>query len=172
MYYLKLAFLILLILCADPSAAAGEEAGSVLLIEQAKAYDARQIVYTGEVIGDILNAGDHVWLNVSDGSNAIGIWTAKDLAVSVRVPGRYSQQGDTVRVTGKFNRACAEHGGDMDLHADSLVLIKRGTPTGHPVPAWKIWLAALLTIPALILLVKAAAGFTRKPGRHAPGMPR
>lgn len=172
MYYLKLAFLMLLILCADPSAAAGEEAGSVLLIEQAKAYDARQIIYTGEVIGDILNAKDHVWLNVSDGSNAIGIWTAKDLAASVRVPGRYSQVGDTVSITGRFNRACAEHGGDMDLHADSLTLIKQGTPTGHPVPAWKIWLAALLTIPALVLLVKAAAGFTRKPGRHAPGMPR
>jgi hypothetical protein len=149
MYRSIIAALVLFLLFAYPAAVVGEEVSSSRLIDQAKALDMQDVIYSGEVIGDILNAGDHVWLNVSDGSNAIGIWTQSGLASDIQVAGRYSQQGDSIRVSGTFHRACPEHGGDMDLHADTITLIAHGHPVSHDVPAWKVWLAVFLTIAAV-----------------------
>ena len=162
MYCCKFVLITLLLILASPSAAAGEEVGSIQLIEQAKFYDTHEIVYSGEVVGDILSAGDHVWLNVSDGSSAIGVWATRELAEAVQVAGRYSQKGDVIRVAGRFSRACPEHGGDMDLHAQSIVLVKHGFPVGHAVPAWKVWLAVWITVPALLLLIGVVLGSARK----------
>jgi hypothetical protein len=151
--------LFLFLLCAFPAAALAEEVGSNDLIEQAKAYEGREIVFSGEVIGDILDAGDHVWINVSDGSNAVGVWTQRDLAREIHMAGRYEQRGDTVRVTGVFHRACPEHGGDFDIHAKNVTLVQRGYPVEHGVARWKVWLSALLTTGAagLMLLIYAGA---------------
>jgi len=148
MYRPIIAALVLFLLFAYPAAVVGEEVSSSRLIDQAKALDKQDVIYSGEVIGDILNAGDHVWLNVSDGSNAIGIWTQSGLASDIQVAGRYSQQGDSIRVSGTFHRACPEHGGDMDIHADSITLISRGYPVSHEVQGWKVWLAVFLSIGA------------------------
>jgi len=117
-----LKIVIVLTICLFPATAyaADTEVTSNDLIDKAKEYDGREVVYTGEVIGDILAQGDHTWINVSDGSNAIGIWVeAKDMQ-GIDTPGRYNMRGDTVRVTGVFHRACAQHGGDFDIHADKI----------------------------------------------------
>lgn len=151
------------LLFAHPLGVLGEEAGSGQLIDRAKEYDGREIAYSGEVIGDILNAGDHVWLNVSDGGNAIGVWVPSGPAGEVRLAGRYSQIGDTIRVAGIFHRACPEHGGDMDLHADSITLLTRGGPVAHQAPAWKVWTAASLAVAAAVLMAVVLAGIRRGP---------
>ncbi len=140
--------LALFFLSLYPAIALGENVGSNELIEQAKDFDGQEIVFSGEVIGDILDARDHVWLNVSDGSNAIGIWADRNLAGDIQVPGRYAQHGDTVQVTGVFYRACPEHGGDFDIHAKSVTLVQPGYPVSHDVTQWKRWLAVLLTVGA------------------------
>ena len=151
------------LLSAYPAAALAQEKSSSQLIDRAGEYDGQELVYSGEVIGDILHAGDHVWLNVSDGSNALGVWVRYDLASMAELPGRYGQRGDIIRVSGTFYRACPEHGGDMDLHADAVTLIERGYPVGHAVPLWKVWLAALLTIAASALLAGVIVRFKRRP---------
>ena len=145
-----------------PAAATGEEISSTNLIDHAKAYDTREITYSGEVIGDILNAGDYVWLNVSDGSNAIGIWAGNALAGEVQTAGRYSQHGDDVRISGTFYRACPEHGGDMDIHAESITLLNRGYPISHEVQEWKVWLAAIFTIGAAVCVASLLVRASRK----------
>lgn len=162
MYRSIIAALVLFLLFAYPAAVVGEEVSSSRLIDQAKALDKQDVIYIGEVIGDILNAGDHVWLNVSDGSNAIGIWTQSGLASDIQVAGRYSQHGDSIRVSGTFHRACPEHGGDMDLHADTVTLITRGYPVSHDVPAWKVWLAVLLTIAAATFMANMLIRVARR----------
>jgi hypothetical protein len=162
MYRLKFAFLAIFILYSCPFAAMGEDISSTQLINQAKAYDTQEVTYSGEVIGDILNAGDHVWLNVSDGSNALGIWAVSELASDVEIAGRYSQHGDDIRITGIFNRACPEHGGDMDIHAESITLLNRGYPIIHEVQRWKLWLAAGLTIGAAVCLANLLVRVFRK----------
>lgn len=164
-----IAILVFAHLFTFPADALMEETSSSQMINQAKEYDRHEVVYSGEVIGDTLNVGDHVWLNVSDGSNAIGVWVQSDLADLVQVPGRYSQHGDLIQVSGTFYRACPEHGGDMDLHADTITLITRGYPVSHVVLAWKVWLAVLLTIAASALIARVLFRIIRKPSlRYRP----
>lgn len=157
-----IAALALFLLCACPAYAIGSDVGSNDLIEDASGYDGLEIAYSGEVIGDILNAGGHVWLNVSDGSNAVGVWTDRNLASEIQVAGRYGQRGDTVRVTGVFRRACPEHGGDFDIHAEAVTLIERGLPVAHDVQTWKVWLAILLTLAAAACSIPAFYRTERK----------
>ena len=157
--------LLVLLLCLCPPLALAEEVSANGLIDEAGAYDGRRVVFSGEVVGDILESGDHVWLNVSDGGNAVGVWVERGLARDIRVAGRYAQRGDIVRVTGKFNRACPEHGGDFDIHAQRVDLVERGYPVTHPVPRWKAGLA--IALPALAMVLMALA-FSRTARRLFP----
>jgi hypothetical protein len=159
-----IAALVLFLLFAYPVVAFEEEVNSNQMINQANAYDKQNVVYSGEVIGDILTAGDHVWLNASDGNNAIGIWTRSGLASDIQVAGRYNQHGDSIRVSGIFYRACPEHGGDMDMHADTVTLVSRGHPVSHEVQGWKVWLAVFLSIGAAVCM----AGLLLRVARRSP----
>lgn len=124
---------------------------STELIEHSRKYDHKQVVYQGEVIGDVMVRGDHAWINVNDGVNAMGIWLAADKAKSIKYIGQYKSVGDTVKLTGTFNRACRQHGGDMDIHADKLQIVKSGHPINHPIHPDKAAVASLLTIMAALL---------------------
>jgi hypothetical protein len=96
------------------------------LINNAKDYDKKVVVYSGEVVGDIMNRDENAWINIFDGTNAIGIWIPAEDAKKIKYAGKYSITGDTVKVTGMFDRACSEHGGDLDIHANKLEIIKQG----------------------------------------------
>ena len=98
------------------------------LINSAKQLDGKTVVYQGEVIGDIMKRGHNSWVNVNDGANAIGIWLESVLAKDIRYAGAYKSRGDLVEVVGVFNRACQQHGGDLDIHGQQLVIIKSGYP--------------------------------------------
>jgi hypothetical protein len=98
------------------------------LINNAKQYDAKTVVYSGEVIGDVMARGEFVWINANDGVNAIGIWAAKSLAKDIFYTGSYKSRGDVIEAEGVFHRACLEHGGDLDIHAVLLRKIKNGGP--------------------------------------------
>ena len=57
------------------------------LINNTTAYDMQTVTVEGEAIGEALERGDHAWVNINDGSNAIGIWmtaaeTVKPAAVA------------------------------------------------------------------------------------------
>jgi len=90
------------------------------LIGNAKEYDAKLVTYAGEVIGDIMVRGEFAWVNISDGDNALGVWINASLLKEINFTGNYKNRGDKVEVTGIFHRACPEHGGDLDIHAQSL----------------------------------------------------
>ena len=99
---------------------------STELINNAKEYDGKTVVYEGEVIGDIMVRGEFAWINVNDGQNAIGIWLDKNLPADILYTGSYKFKGDWVEVTGVFQRACLEHGGDLDIHAQTIRKIRQG----------------------------------------------
>ena len=105
---------------------AEEAVSSTELINNAKEYDGKVVLYKGEVIGDIMARKGFAWMNVNDGVNAIGIWTNKDLAKDILYTGGYKSRGDIVEVKGVFHRACLEHGGDLDIHIDELRKINSG----------------------------------------------
>lgn len=96
------------------------------LINNAKEYDGKTVVYGGEVIGDVMVRGDFAWINLNDGQNAIGIWLDKDLAKEIKYTGSYQAKGDRLEITGVFHRSCIQHGGDMDIHAQVLRKISPG----------------------------------------------
>lgn len=134
--------------------AEAREANSTDLIENALTLDGQTIVYTGEVVGDIMKRGDHAWINLSDGSNAMGVWVETAALTGITVAGRYGQTGDTVRVTGTFHRACREHGGDMDIHADTLVRTASGSPVGHSVQWGRLIVAGVFTLADVVILTR------------------
>ena len=150
--------LLILVICLfpAPALASGTEVTSNDLIDQAREYDSREVIYTGEVIGDIMARGDHAWINVSDGSNAIGIWVKTADMQGIDTAGRYNMHGDTIKVTGVFHRACAEHGGDFDIHADKLELVEKGYAVAHPADPVKTVVACVLFAAAIsiALIVK------------------
>ena len=99
---------------------------SMELINNAKKYDGNTVVYKGEVIGDIMERREYAWINVNDGTIAIGIWIRKELIKDIVYTGSYKAKGDLVEITGKFNRSCIEHGGDLDIHAQAITKINQG----------------------------------------------
>jgi len=102
------------------------DASSAEFINNARQYDGKEVLYKGEVIGDIMTRKEFVWINVNDGANAIGVWSDRNLVKEILYTGSYKSRGDTVEVKGVFHRACLEHGGDLDIHAETLRIVEPG----------------------------------------------
>jgi len=117
---------------------------SVELINNATLYDGKVVAYEGEVIGDIMVRGEYAWINVNDGPNAIGIWIDKSLTKDLLYAGSYKSKGDWLEITGVFHRACPEHGGDLDIHAQGIRKIKSGRPVPERLNLGKRNLAFIL----------------------------
>lgn len=131
---------VLLFLGAAPARA---EVPINALVEQAKAFDGKTITIEGEVIGDVMVRGEYGWINISDGTNDLGVRAPASALQKVTHVGRYFQTGDRVRVTGQFRRADPEFGGDLLIRADSVEITAAGSPVAHPVPAGRPVLTAV-----------------------------
>lgn len=132
------------------------------LIEEPKKYDGTEVTFTGEAIGEAMVRGDYAWLhlnddayylkNVEEGADLGGyntgmpVWIPTPDAEKVSVFGSYKYEGDVVTVQGTFHAACPEHGGDMDIHATSLVVDIPGRRAADPVKPWKLVLAIVLAL--------------------------
>ncbi|MDI6870565.1 MAG: DNA-binding protein [Bacillota bacterium] len=122
---------------------------SAELIGEARRHDGREVVYRGEVVGDVMRRGRWAVINLHDGSNALGVWLPARLAGEIELTGRYGVTGDTVEVRGSFHRACPVHGGDLDLHAESLTVVERGKRERLPFRRRRAALAGGLCLVAL-----------------------
>jgi hypothetical protein len=110
---------------------------STELINNAKEYDGKGVVYVGEAVGDVMVRGDFAWVNINDGENAIGVWLNKELAKEIQFTGSYHNKGDRLEITGVFQRNCIQHGGDMDIHAQSIRKISPGRVVGEELDTGK-----------------------------------
>ena len=133
------------------------------LINNAKQYDGKTVVYAGEVIGDIMARGEFAWVNVNDNENAIGIWIDADLTKDLLYAGSYKSKGDWIEVTGVFHRACLEHGGDLDIHAQTLTKISQCKEISEGVPIGKKKLSLYLSGAVLCLLILQSLRLMRRP---------
>ena len=126
------------------------------LIENAEEYDGKTILFKGEAIGDPLKRGDHTWVNVSDGNNsAVGVYMTSSQASEISTYGAYEKKGDILVITGTFHEACFEHGGDLDIHADSVQIDKAGYRMADPWSYKQLMAALFLAAAAGSLLVFA-----------------
>lgn len=96
------------------------------LINNALKYNGKIVEFQGEAIGEIMKRGNFAWVNIHDGQNAIGIFMKYEDARKIKYLGKHLVKGDIVFVKGILNRACKEHGGDLDIHAKQIEIVKRG----------------------------------------------
>lgn len=121
------------------------------LIKNAKEYDGKLIAYSGEVIGEVMLRGEFAWVNINDGQNALGVWMSVALAQEIKFTGNYKSRGDNLEITGVFHRACLEHGGDLDIHAQSLRKLGNGRIVQEKLNLDKVSLSLIL-LGALFLI--------------------
>jgi hypothetical protein len=141
----KVCFLLaLLLMLAMPLASA--ESGREL-IENSSRNDGKTVSFRGEVIG-VMIRDDFAWVNLLDNEGyAIGILCPAENAKKISFIGDYSHVGDNVQVAGTFHMACAEHGGDLDIHAENFTIVATGRevdrPTNLPIAALGVALMAV-----------------------------
>lgn len=134
-------------------------AGSVTskdIIENAKALNGKTITYKGELVTAILKQGKYSWANLNDGDNAIGVWCENSMLSAVKFIGNYTQKGDVLEVQGVFHRACSLHGGDLDIHADSIRIVETGRYVEEKINAMRLNLSIIffMLLIAVIILFK------------------
>lgn len=121
------------------------------LIEKSTEYSGKVVTVEGEAIGEKMKRGDYSWVNINDGSNAIGLWIKSNDGDNIKRFGNYKGQGDTVKVTGIFNINCKEHGGDIDIHVSKITITQEGKYINHNLNGIKVKLSIILVILTLIL---------------------
>jgi len=128
---------------------------SKVIIDSSEQLNGQEIKYQGEAIGDILyrNNKENGWVNINDGTNAIGVWMNKEQLEKINTLGKYQTKGDIVLVTGKINSACEEHGGDLDIHATEIEIVENGYTQIEPINQDMYTIYRLLTIPTVLLLM-------------------
>jgi hypothetical protein len=154
------------------------QVGSAALIENAKVWDGRTIEFRGEAIGEAmrragmawvhLNDDAYMWKNIEEGAALGGynsgqaVWLPAELASKIRFYGDYKHDGDVVAVRGRFNAACREHGGDMDIHATELAIVTIGHDVPHQVNAGRLLTGLVLFAMAAVLAVLRRTARSRK----------
>lgn len=142
-------FFMILCLMLSISNCYAQAVTSLDLLNNAKQYDGKTVNYRGEVIGDVMIRGNYAWLNVNDGTIAIGIWAPKEMVQDIHYAGNYHTKGDIVEVSGTFHQSCLEHGGDLDIHAIEIRKITPGNFDIHPISKKKVFIG----ISSLILVL-------------------
>jgi len=159
------------------------------LVEHAKRLDGTALVFEGEAVGEAMVRGEYAWLhlnddayylkNVEEGAQLGGynsgmpVWVPAREAAKVTTFGDFRHEGDVVRVQGTFNAACAQHGGDMDIHTTSVAVVRAGHAASDPVrPAKVVWAIALGLFAALLYGVQrrwiSVGGGADGAGGHLP----
>jgi hypothetical protein len=145
----------------------GVAVNSVSLVENANAWNGHVVTFTGEAIGEAmargkmawihLNDDAYMWKNIEEGAHLEGynsghaVWVSANLAKKIDFFGDFKHEGDVVRIVGTFNAACPQHGGDMDIHAATLDILRVGHPVHHVINSPRAIAAGVLLVLALIL---------------------
>lgn len=148
------------------------------LVDSPKEWDGRTVSFIGEAVGEAMSRGEMSWIHLNDDAyyiknveegahlggynSGMAVWIDTTLAEKVRVFGDYKHEGDVVKVTGVFNAACGEHGGDMDIHATSLEPVTDGREANDPVkPEKLVWAIGLALFAGVLYLADRAGGTWR-----------
>lgn len=113
------------------------------LIDNSLSVDQKTVRIQAEAIGEVLERGEYSWINVNDGTNAIGIWLPSAETIEIKNFGSYFMKGDTLEIVGVFYRTCEEHGGEMDIHTQSITIVKSGSEIEHPISILKFTFAII-----------------------------
>ncbi len=97
-------------------------------------YQGNTVQVVGEVVGDSIRAeGDKgkVWITLesieNDHESSISVLVGEDILGLIDTYGSYNHKGTTLQVRGVFYLACPSHEGIMDIHAENVTLIAKGS---------------------------------------------
>ncbi len=160
---MKQSIILILLFVLINTAAAVDLISSGELVEKSNFYNGKTILFRGEVIGEVMVREEGAWLNINDDAYCQGssklmgynsgqsIWAKAEDVKIIKTCGDYFHTGDVVEITGVFNRACKKHGGDMDIHAQTVTLIQPGKKIEHSIKPWKI-LASIILFFLIVIL--------------------
>lgn len=124
------------------------------LITKAPELDGKTVTVRGEAITEALERNNgYSWVNILDGSSAIGVWMKNDLKDQIKNYGTNLVKGDIVEITGKFFRNDPEADGELDIRADSLKIVENGYPTPEKIDPLKVIALVMLSLVVLFLLI-------------------
>ncbi len=145
--------------------------GSAALVEDAKDWDGRTVSFTGEAIGEAMRRGKMAWIHLNDDAyglaqdpgarlsgfnSGMAVWVDTQMESRIAFFGDYKRHGDVVEVKGIFHAACPQHGGDMDIHADSLRIVRSGHLVARPIGRSRLLAAGVMVaLAAFLFLVRA-----------------
>ena len=113
--------------------------------------DGVDVVYVGEVVGDVLRRDGGAWVQVNDDpyaltvgpfgphrqregfSAGLAVWLPDGLHEGLGPPGRSGRRGDVVRVTGVLRRADPDDAGGLTVRADTLEVLASATTVDEPL---------------------------------------
>ncbi len=140
----------------------GVAVNSAALVENANFWNGRIVTFTGEAVGERMVRGKMAWIHLNDDAYmeknieegaALGgynsghaIWIPANLAQKIRFFGDYKHAGDIVKVTGIFNAVCRDHGGDIDIHASSMEVLRTGHPVSRMLNIFRVIIGVFLFI--------------------------
>jgi len=125
--------------------------------------DGATVRFEGEALGEALRAdATHRWVNVLGGAVAIGVYTPDRMVEAIDGYGDWSRTGTIVEVTGVYNVACPQHGGDLDVHAEQIRVVAGAREVQHPVDVWKALVAAAALGFSAVLAVRFRAVWRRR----------
>lgn len=153
----------------DASAIAGRAtSGAVLTCPFA--FDGLQVLYVGEVVGDVLARDGGSWVLMNDDSYALGegpltaggtprgtnsglsVWLPDPHDELADEPGRPGMRGDVLVVTGTVMRADPADGGGLTIRAQDVELLADAAAVEEPVHWRQLWIAVALGLAALVVL--------------------
>ena len=120
------------------------------LFEESQRYEEHKVTVEGEVIGDIMRAGERFWINIKDGDFFLGVVIDSDQKEQIRNLGRYGVSGDIVRISGIYRLQCTEHHGERDIHAEILEIAEEGRVFNESVDTNKILLSVVFGLATIL----------------------
>lgn len=120
-----------------------------------RALDGATVSFSGEVVGDVMNADEgHKWVNLlaTDGS-CIGVLVDDEMARRISNKGDYSTTGTTLQVRGIYSIDCKDHQGELDVHAIDARVLDPGGDIEHYVSEADVSFAMKLCAAGFLLLM-------------------
>lgn len=144
--------MVLLFAVPSPVFAAEQVLTPAEAVSSAVDLDGREVVVEGEALGESLRAPDGMrWVNVLGGGTALGLVVTEEQAATIPSFGAYRMRGATIRAHGVLNAACDVHGGDLDLHADTLEVLDVGEEIPHSIHPLKLVFIVPVLLGVLLL---------------------
>ena len=138
----------------------------------------RDVVYVGEVVGDVLRRDGGAWVQVNDDayalelgpfgphretrgfSSGLSVWLPDGLHEDLGPPGRHGRRGDVVQIDGVLLRADPADGGGITVRATALEVLAPSTAVTEPLNR-----PLIITAAAAALLALASWAWARRRAR-------